>query len=793
MAERRTLSRNNQEVNKKSPEKKNKKVKIKSNTEMPVNKKLNPAVGELWAVITAAFGILLALSIYFDGIVGLLGKFLKDFLLGMFGFPAYLFPLFLIFFSIFYIAKKTLIKKSAWISFGIFVVIASIIQLFIGSESFSIKSLYLDKMGGGIIGGIIVFALSFSGKAGSATVLITALIVMIIIVTEFSFAELMNEVKEKRKQKDIEVKDEIKSNHAINKQDKNKGAIKTVINEAEELPEFEIHTHDQVAITAAVPHDESITAQGLMKNELENNSANIKEVIKKDDASFVPVSEEEISREIERKKTQVEYRFPPISLLKVHTPEKNTKDKPENLRENAKKLIDTLKSFGVDAKILEVSKGPAVTRYEIQPSPGVKVSKIVNLADDIALNLAAYGVRIEAPIPGKAAVGIEVPNQSVSTVYLREVIGSKEFVDFKSKTAVALGKDILGNPIIADISKMPHILIAGTTGSGKSVCINTLIASIIYKASPEEVKLLMIDPKVVELGVYNGIPHLMIPVVTDPRKAAGALNWAVTEMTKRYKIFADCNVRDIRGYNEYAESEGIAKLEHIVIIIDELSDLMMLVPREVEDSICRLAQMARAAGMHLVIATQRPSVDVITGLIKANIPSRIAFTVSNSIDSRTILDMMGAEKLLGRGDMLFLPVGASKPKRIQGAFISDKEVEKIVDFIKGDYEPEYDADIMEHLENIDNPNKDNNGKNGEEGDEFLNQAIETVIDCGQASVSMIQRKFKVGYARAGRIIDQMETRGIIGPHEGSKPRQVIMTKTQFYEMTMNTNSNETQE
>ena len=450
------------------------------------------------------------------------------------------------------------------------------------------------------------------------------------------------------------------------------------------------------------------------------------------------------------------------------------------MRESARKLVETLRNFGVEAKVLEVTRGPNITRYELQPSAGVKVSKIVNLADDIALNLAATAVRIEAPIPGKAAVGIEVPNASATTVTLREILETPEFRDFQAKTAFAVGKDIAGQTMVADLSKMPHLLIAGATGSGKSVCINTLIASIIYKASPEDVRLLMIDPKVVELKVYNGLPHLLIPVVTDPRKAAGALNWAVTEMLRRYQLFSENNVRSIGGYNEFLESEGEKKLESIIIIVDELADLMMAASKEVETAICRLAQMGRAAGVHLVIATQRPSVDVITGLIKANIPSRIAFAVASQIDSRTILDMMGAEKLLGKGDMLYLPMSASKPTRLQGAFISDSEVERLVEFVKGDEEVEYDEEILEKLEHADEPEEDDPG----DSDELLSQAISVVVETGQASVSLIQRRLKVGYSRAGRIVDQMEARGIIGPHEGSKPRQVLITKQQFYEMSM---------
>jgi len=506
----------------------------------------------------------------------------------------------------------------------------------------------------------------------------------------------------------------------------------------------------------------ALEASGGVKEEKVNNTP-------------IEVTDDEIDTDY------INYTFPPLDLLMRDKSGGSGADRPEDLRTQAKKLIDTLHSFGVEAKVLEVSKGPSVTRFELQPSAGVKVSKIVNLADDIALNLAAFGVRIEAPIPGKAAVGIEIPNKTTSMVCLRDVIDSEEFRTYKSKTAFAMGKDISGSPVISDISKMPHMLIAGATGSGKSVCINSLITSILYKADPNEVKLILIDPKVVELGVYNGIPHLLIPVVTDPRRAAGALNWAVQEMVKRYRLFADTNVRDLKGYNEFAAINGERELEQIIIIIDELADLMMVSPHEVEDSICRLAQMARAAGMHLVIATQRPSVDVITGLIKANVPSRIAFSVSSQIDSRTILDMGGAEKLLGKGDMLFLPMGASKPKRVQGAFVSDKEVEKIVEFVKADSSAHYNEDIIEHIEN---GTAEEQPQESGDSDELLPQAIEIVVELGQASASLLQRKLKVGYSRAGRLIDQLEERNIIGPHEGSKPRKVLMSRSELQEMNM---------
>lgn len=480
------------------------------------------------------------------------------------------------------------------------------------------------------------------------------------------------------------------------------------------------------------------------------------------------------------------YEFPPLTLLSEGEP-KGVKGGKRALADTASKLQKTLYSFGVSAKVENVSVGPAITRYELKPAEGVRVSKIANLADDIALNLAAKTIRIEAPIPGKQAVGIEVPNDESEIVHFRDIIESNLFTEHKSKLAFALGKDVSGDAIITDIAKMPHVLIAGATGSGKSVCINTLISSIIYKAKPSEAKLVMVDPKIVELSVYNGIPHLLIPVVTDPKKAAGALAWAVQEMENRYAMFASKGVRDLKGYNEAVEnSDGFGKLPHIVIIIDELADLMMVAKGDVEDAICRLAQKARAAGMHLVIATQRPSVDVITGLIKANIPSRIAFAVSSQVDSRTILDQIGAEKLLGKGDMLFYPTGAPKPIRIQGAFISDKEVEKVVNFLKANGgEITYREDITEYIEKANSTDKelDESALDGDdETDPLLNDAIETVIETGQASTSFIQRRFKVGYARAGRIIDQMEERGIISGYQGSKPREVLMTKERWEEL-----------
>ena len=477
------------------------------------------------------------------------------------------------------------------------------------------------------------------------------------------------------------------------------------------------------------------------------------------------------------------YEFPPIEFLEEG--KMTAKNSKKAIADTASKLQRTLHSFGVSAKVENVSVGPTITRYELKPAEGVRVSKIANLADDIALNLAAETIRIEAPIPGKQAVGIEIPNKEKNTVSLREIIEDEKFQTAKSKLAFAVGRDAAGETIVTDIAKMPHVLIAGSTGSGKSVCINTLITSIIYKAKPSEVKLVMVDPKVVELSVYNGIPHLLIPVVTDPKKAAGALAWAVQEMVNRYHLFAEKNVRDISGYNEALEKEGIEeKLPQIVIIIDELADLMMVAAKDVEDAICRLAQMARAAGMHLVIATQRPSVDVITGVIKANIASRIAFAVTSGVDSRTIIDSIGAEKLLGKGDMLFYPSGAMKPQRVQGAFVSDGEVERIVEFLKNNGGPTYSEDVLEKIEKANSTDMEMDKDNDDDTDELLMDAIEMCIDNGQASASALQRRFKIGYTRAGRIIDQMEERGIISGYEGSKPRKVLITKERWEELKM---------
>lgn len=557
------------------------------------------------------------------------------------------------------------------------------------------------------------------------------------------------------------------------------------------------------------PETESIAKKALLKS-------------KKDDSEE---ADDEIADRLDRavrsdnsQSEEKKYQFPPIQLLK---PKLNSDDSDamEEMQNNAKKLIDTLTSFGVKASIVNICRGPSVTRYELQPAPGVKISKITNLSDDIALNLAANGVRIEAPIPGKAAVGIEVPNKVVSMVTMRELIDSDKFRNSKSKLTTVLGRDISGEIVVTDLAKMPHLLIAGTTGSGKSVCVNSILMSILYKATPDEVKLLLIDPKMVEFSKYKGIPHLLIPVVSDAKKAAGALAWAVNEMLQRYKIFSEYDCKDIDSYNSLIEKnmdymeknppvvneEGeevppvlevnglpVAKekMSRVVIAIDELADLMMAAPSEVEDSICRLAQMARAAGMHLILATQRPTVNVITGLIKANVPSRISLKVSSNTDSRTILDTGGGEKLIGRGDMLFSPVGAPKPIRVQGCYASDEEIEGVTNYIKKAYSAQYNSEIEEKIKRIAAEeiaqgkklgDSDSASDEGLDVDSKMEEAIKCVIEAGQASTSLLQRRLKVGYARAGRMIDDMEQMGVVGPHQGSKPRDVLMTYNEWLE------------
>ena len=706
-----------------------------------------------------------------------------------------------------------------------------------------------QNKGGGIVGVLVSYPLiKLFGMLGATTVSIGMTLILIIFTFGIKPAELIDMIINALKGKEDDEEDEDEPEEIIDeeeieiqkrriKEEKvNKSKKKPVNNVSKEIAAIQAEMNDveeQITINnlEEEPKEKyNITLPFIGKNKKQeklDNQEEMEENIFKNKPSNPDVIEADLFKDRQEQKqnhpdviesnlfteaqeekeektkqvlqlehTQIvedeNYETPPIAILEPGEP-KQLKGGKRTITDNATKLQKTLFSFGVSAKVENVAVGPAITRYELKPAEGVRVNKIANLADDIALNLAAPSIRIEAPIPGKQAVGIEIPNTETEVVHLRDVIDSEEFATSNSKVSVGLGKDVSGQRIIADIAKMPHLLVAGSTGSGKSVCVNTLITSIIYKAKPSEVKLVMVDPKIVELSVYNGIPHLLIPVVTDPRKAAGALAWAVQEMEDRYSKFASKGVRDLKGYNQSLINEAgneenvVGKLPLIVIIIDELADLMMVAAKDVEDAICRLAQKARAAGMHLVIATQRPSVDVITGLIKANVPSRIAFAVSSQIDSRTILDMAGAEKLLGKGDMLFYPTGVPKPVRVQGAYVSDKEVEKIVSFLKKDGEATYNEEIMEKIENANTTDKEKAMLETEECDDtdpFLNEAIEVVIDMGQASASAIQRKFKVGYARAGRIIDQMEERGIISGYQGSKPREVLMTRERWEELKM---------
>ena len=565
-------------------------------------------------------------------------------------------------------------------------------------------------------------------------------------------------------------------------------AVEQTFDDVKEQKSIEQQKIDEIMKKLNLSHDDSeenkkeLTDKTLSEIEKSKNSLTQRE---KD--AIVPVSE--IAPELAPEDKAYIYKHPPIDLFQKGN-RASRGDVESELKSNAKKLVDTLESFGVQTRIIDISRGPAVTRYELQPLAGVKISKNTNLADDIALNLAASGVRIEAPIPNKAAVGIEVPNKKGSSVSIRTIFESQQFRSSNSPLTIALGMDIAGNVVTTDLTRMPHLLIAGSTGSGKSVCVNAIITSFLYKSSPEDVKLILIDPKVVELAEYNGIPHLMMPVVTEPKKAAGALGGAVAEMEKRYRLFAENSVRDIKSFNKLASSQpelALEKMPYIAVIIDELADLMMVAGKEVEDYICRLAQKARAAGIHLIVATQRPSVDVITGLIKANIPARIAFAVSSQVDSRTILDGGGAEKLLGMGDMLFLPLGASKPIRVQGTYVKDEEITSVIEFIKRDFVAEYNQEMIENMEKLATKDKGSQAANddgGEAKDEMLPKAIEVVVEAGQASTSLLQRRLKLGYARAARIMDEMETMGIIGPYEGSKPRQVLITKNQWLEMTL---------
>ncbi len=659
---------------------------------------------------------------------------------------------------------------------------------------------------GGFFGAVLGWLFMTLGKAPAIVVDLLLIIVVIMLLSKVTVNQFfknttkpvravvekatpyIEERRERRRMNNIDIP---LDDEPPVQDEKSKKKAKTKAQKAQDVEETEEPADDYSKLIAEINETTSKNKQNretpkkksiddIVKTASEENAEKPNEEKTEPVPEFV-VTEEDMQKEVK------EYKLPSVDILKT-VKHKSAKDVSDELKNNAELLVETLASFGVQAEITDISRGPTVTRYELKPASGVRISKITNLSDDIALNLAAVNVRIEAPIPGKAAVGIEIPNTVKNSVSMREVIDSADFNRQKSLLSAGLGKDIAGKTVFCDIAKMPHLLIAGTTGSGKSVCMNSIIVSILYRANPEEVKFLMIDPKKVEFSKYENIPHLLVPVVTDPRKASGALGWAVSEMLERYQKFSDTGVRDIEGYNRYVEKhEDMKPMPKIVICIDELADLMMAAPKEVEDSICRLAQMARAAGMHLVIATQRPSVDVITGLIKANISSRIALTVSSAIDSRTILDSSGAEKLLGMGDMLYSPIGSNKPLRVQGCYISDEEVEKLCEFIKNQGESEYSEKIQKEIESKAAQDKTSTkftdgGESGENLDPLFDDAVDVVLENGKASTSFLQRKLGVGYSRGSKIMDQMEDKHIIGPAEGAKPRKILINKQQWIQI-----------
>ncbi len=806
------------------------------------------------------FAVAIFLFVCNFGVAGVVGNTISNVMFGIFGLTAYVMPLALFLMIAFGMVNSGNLIAIRKLVAGTFLVlmIGVVCELFTGApqaaESYQIKDIFLScsekHLGGGVIGGSIAFLLyRFLGMIGTILVILVAVIISLVVLTDKSFVsgvktggrkvyersredaayrrerararrEEMEEEK-KRREEERRLREEEKENEKILRMDKKVTGVMmdtSLADKKEEsrtrddiheinLTDFEEQMEHVTVIDSqkeeqAQTDYDSIPIHGAY-DEIENSNDELEEItgMYEEDEQEEDEKEKEKEKEkeiispatssppaitIQKERPIKKYIFPPINKLVKGIGKAG--DSSRELKETAQRLQKTLQTFGVRVSITDISQGPAVTRFELQPEQGVKVSKIVGLSDDIKLNLAATDIRIEAPIPGKAAIGIEVPNKENSMVALRDLIESREFKEFPSNLAFAVGKDIAGKVVVTDIAKMPHMLIAGATGSGKSVCINTLIMSILYKAHPDDVKLIMVDPKVVELSVYNGIPHLLIPVVTDPKKASAALHWGVAEMTDRYQKFADFNVRDLKGYNRKVEAmkdkgdpQAPAKMPQIVIIVDELADLMMVAPGEVEESICRLAQLARAAGIHLIIATQRPSVDVITGLIKANMPSRIAFSVSSGVDSRTILDMNGAEKLLGKGDMLFYPQGYSKPARVQGAFVSDKEVSDVVEFLKNQSLGNiYDSDLQDKISSYSGGTASGAAASeGSERDQYFEEAGKFIIEKDKASIGMLQRVFKIGFNRAARIMDQLCEAGVVGEEEGTKPRKVLMSLEQF--------------
>ena len=767
----------------------NSKIKAEVKRETTINPRLS---SEIIGILLLAAGIISIFSLFHFN-TGSVGIYISKFLSYSFGLGAIVIPLLMVIIGVLYIKTEQGIVYSVrfWGLALLYISILGLIHHFLILENNEIMPESLIN-GGGLVGGMLLFILrKFFGFYGTLILLLASCLCGILIATTWSIYQAFSAASAQAQQGLATAYEKIEKVGKFYNQEKDRRfAEKTLRNE--QLATEVAATVEEVATPNNNPLMDKLLEQAALQEQAEARSGiRIEETTHKDREA----TEHNNSKPLNKSKNTddgvilqpdttsvVGYVLPPLSLLKKTIAPTDGKLAKE-VANNARILEKTLESFNVKAKIIHISQGPTVTRYEVEPAPGVKVSKIVNLADDIALSLAASGVRIEAPIPGKAAIGIEVPNKVTLSVPLRDVLESDEFLNSPSKLVVALGKDIAGKTVTADLGKMPHLLVAGSTGSGKSVCINTLLTSILFKATPQEVRLILIDPKVVELTSYNGLPHLLTPVVTDAKKAASALRWAVQEMERRYEMFAAAGVRDIGRYNEMIEQfpAGVGssgeKIPYIMIIIDELADLMMAAPVDVEDAIIRLAQKARASGIHMVLATQRPSVDVITGLIKANVPSRISFAVSSQIDSRTILDMAGAEKLLGKGDMLFYPIGMSKPLRVQGAFIADSEVEQLTEYIKKQVEP---PEYLEGITACEGSTSDEKKQSVFE-DELFEEAIKIIMETNQASASMLQRKFRIGYTRASRLIDTMAEMQIIGPNIGSKPRDIIMTYDQVYE------------
>jgi len=835
--------------NKKKPNNANKKNTTKKAAK---NSLFNSQHKQIVSFIGCFFALFMGAVVFIDA--GSLWGMLRNLFFGLFGLTAFILPIFILFVSIVSAIGKDSRKYKIKVteSFIIFVLLIAFLhivnsqpELTYGEQISEAYNVFKEFDGtgmhygygvfGAIVGGLPLL-MTAGNKLAAGIVVVLVLLALLMLFTGTTVLKLISSLKKPaevaaeyagEKMEDFKETYETVSEDIHEKRARNAAKRRK---ESKHQIELDVPIDDEIPAdkgvepildTTPVPDEEEIELLGSFEEEPPMDVQSLDELFSNKTLAethfeeVVEAFEEEVQAEpvveglteetepiketgdnvvVEASVPEVIYELPPLDCLDKPKLNSNT-GSAEELRQRGETIVKTLKSFGVGTRIVDICQSPSVTRFELQPDPGVKISKITALADDIAMNLAAYGVRIEAPIPNKNAVGIEVPNAEKAMVTLREILESTSFQNSKSKLNVALGRDIQGEATCADLAKMPHLLVAGTTGSGKSVCLNTMIVSLLYNAKPDEVKLIMIDPKKVEFTVYRSIPHLLVPVVADPRKAAGALSWAVAEMDKRYALFADNGVRNLQGYNNYALAEGLPKMPQIVIIIDELSDLMMAASNEVEDSICRLAQKARAAGMHLIVATQRPSVDVITGLIKANIPSRIAFAVKSQIDSRTIIDTQGAEKLLGNGDMLYCPVGLSKPVRVQGSYVSDEEIERVIDFVTSQGEVKYDDAVMQEIElkaAQDGKKKsgsavdtDNMGAGGDYDDEMFPKAVEVVVEAGMASTTLLQRKLKLGYARAARIVDELSEKGIIGPFEGSKPRKVLITKEQWYQMQAN--------